>query len=71
MGVTVHWYLVPLPGTVKLVIGLLALSRACCQNPLVRSILVNVFNPARPISSMQSRTSQMVYLSGLDFRLTA
>ena len=30
MEVTVHWYLVPLLVTVKLVIGLLALSRACC-----------------------------------------
>ena len=68
---TVHWYLVPLPGTVKLVIGLLSLSRACCQNPLVRLMVVNVLDPTSPISSMQSRTSLMVYQSGLDFRFTA
>ena len=60
MGVTVHWYLVPLPGTVKLVIGLLALSKACCQKPLVRSIVLNVSGRARPISSIQSLISRMV-----------
>ena len=62
MGVTVHWYRVPLPGTVKLVMGRLALSSACCQNPLVKSIVVNVSDDARPISSMQSLILRMVYL---------
>ena len=57
---TVHWYRVPLPGTVKLVSGLLFLSRACCQKPLVRSMVVKVSEPARPISSMQSLISLMV-----------
>ena len=61
----------PLPGTVKLVIGLLALSSACCQNLLVRLIVVKVSEPARLISLMQSLTSRMVYLSGLDFKFTA
>ena len=68
---TVHWYLVPLPGTVKLGSGLLFLSSACCQKPLVRSIVVKVSDPASPISSMQSLISRIVYLSGLDLRFTA
>ena len=71
MGVTIHRYRVPLPGMVKLVMGRLALSRDCCQNPLVKSIVVNVSDDAKSISSMQSLISRMVYRSGFNFRLTA
>ena len=60
-----------LPGTMKLVMGLLALSSACCQNLLVRSILLKESDCTRPISSIQSLISRMVKRSGLDFRLTA
>ena len=60
IGVTVHWYLVPLSGTVKLVVGLLLLSSACCQNPVVRLIVVNVFDSARPISSMRNSELSIV-----------
>ena len=68
--VTVHWYLVPLPGTVKLLRGLLLLSKACCQNPLVRSIVENGLDSASPILLMQSLISLITYLSGFDFRFT-
>ena len=57
IGVTVHWYLIPLPGTVKLVTALLDSSRDCCQNPDVRSIVLDF---ARPISSIQSLISWIV-----------
>jgi hypothetical protein len=41
IGVTLHWYLAPLPGTEKAVYCLLFSSRDCCQKLKVKSNVKN------------------------------
>jgi hypothetical protein len=42
IGVTLHWYLAPLPGTEKAVYCLLFSWRDCCQKPEVKLNVKNI-----------------------------
>ena len=50
--------------------GRLDFSKDCCQNPLVRLIDEKDWESRKPISSTQSRTSPIVYLSGTEAELS-
>ena len=56
--------------TVKAVRWLSSSWIGICQNPEVRSIVVKMLLPARPMSAMHSETSFMEYLSVLVFKLS-
>ena len=62
MGVVTHWNW-PWPGTVKAVYGLALGCSSSCQKPPVRSMVVKIELPDRPISPMHSLTSFIEYLS--------
>jgi hypothetical protein len=57
IGVTLHCYLAPLPGTEKAVYCLLLSWRLCCQKPEVKSHVKNIADLALPTSSKHSLTS--------------
>ena len=61
----------PSPGILNAVLCLLSLSNGSCQNPAVKSKLLNTVDWCLPISSIQSCTSRWLYLSTYDFALTA
>jgi hypothetical protein len=57
IGVTLHWYLAPLPGTKKAVYCLLFSWRDCCQKSEVKSNVENIADLDLPNSSKHSLTS--------------
>jgi hypothetical protein len=57
IGVTLHWYLAPLPGTEKAVYYLLFSWRDCCQKPKVKSNVEKISDLDLPTSCKQSLTS--------------
>ena len=71
IGVTLHWYLAPLPGTEKAVYCLLFSWRDCCQKPDVKLQVENITDLDLPTSSKHSLTSLTQYRSGSDFKFTA
>jgi hypothetical protein len=57
IGVTLHWYLAPLPGTEKAVYCLLFSWRDYCQKPEVKSHVENIADLDLPTLSKHSLTS--------------
>jgi hypothetical protein len=57
IGVTLHWYLAPLPSTEKVVYYLLFSCRDCCQKPKVKLHAEDMADLALPASSKHSLTS--------------